>query len=42
MKKARLIPRASIGHRAKESLIVDFINDPVLNKSPDFPAILET
>ena len=42
VEEIRRIIRASIGHRAKESLIVDFINDTDLDKVPDVPTILET
>ncbi|HFC3050139.1 TPA: type I restriction endonuclease subunit R, partial [Neisseria gonorrhoeae] len=42
VEEIRRIIRASIGHRAKEGLIVDFINDTDLDKVPDVPAILET
>ncbi|MCD8213930.1 MAG: type I restriction endonuclease subunit R [Campylobacter sp.] len=37
----RRLIRASLGHRAKESLIIDFINQTNFENIPDKPAILE-
>jgi len=41
VEEIRRIIRASIGNRAKESLIVDFINQTDLDDIPNVPAIIE-
>ena len=41
VEEIRRIIRASIGNRAKESLIVDFINQTELDDIPNVPAIIE-
>lgn len=41
IEEIRRIVRASVGHRAKESLIVDFINNTDLGAITDKPGILE-
>jgi len=41
VEEARRIIRASLGHRAKESLVVEFINETDLDRFDDPPGIIE-
>lgn len=42
VEEVRRLIRASLGNRAKESLIVDFINETDMNKIPDKASIIDT
>ncbi|MFU2047114.1 type I restriction endonuclease subunit R [Avibacterium gallinarum] len=42
IKEARRIIRSSVGHRAKESLIIDFIQQTDLNSIPDRVEVIES